>query len=310
MIFKQILDDKTAEIQPEFDQLFQEILLNQSHEGDLLLVQLNAFYNPDAHNYDVGEKISPYMFGPHKEGHSADLHHKFIGSYLTNNLKVEPFDAYLKKHDWTPERKKIIYVLEEEEGISIQYEMLIYLKIWEADLFVKQLFQLTTLAQGEPYDWHFKIAASNRDKTATGSRQHIINKKIKELLDQNFPLISKCINNGFNTQVRNSIAHSKYSFIGRHIHLNNKIESDPFSQLEVLSFNEWIDIFHDTLIIYTQTVRLLTMTEMMYGKAAVNKELLQEIRINRKDPVEEQEYRLLKYRPQFGDWYWKDNDPE
>ena len=74
MLFTVILTEKTQQLQPEFDKLFQAILDNQTHDGDLLLTRVNGFYYPEANNWDNTLVKSPYMIGPNTERHSGYWH--------------------------------------------------------------------------------------------------------------------------------------------------------------------------------------------------------------------------------------------
>jgi hypothetical protein len=305
MLFLDILNTKTQELQPEFDKLFVTILDRQSHDGDLLLINVNGFYYPKVYEWTNVENKNPYMIGLNTEGHSDYWHSKFINNYRKTSISEISFSEYSKKFKWSKETADEITQLTESETTSIQLEMLIYLKIWEADLFIKKLYQLSSISQGEPYDWHFKIAESNRDKQSTGSRDEILRKKVRDRWKDEFPKIYAAINKAYSSQLRNSIAHSKYSFMSRFIHLNNHIKADPAAQTEVLTFNDWIDMFHDTMIIYNQLTRLSILIDKFYSEAAKKNDLLFEIRINRKDPEEKTVYSLLKYRPEWNDWRFK-----
>ena len=311
MLFKNILDQKTAELQPEFDNLFLDTLKNQSHVGDLLLIQVNGFYNKENHKYtNIEKKLSPYVIGHGHEGHSENLHHQFIGNYIKDAISTQPYDEYKNLHKWNPESIEERDELEKQEADSIQKEMLIYLKIWEGDLFIKKFYQLIRLNNGLDYDWHFSIAESNRDKKATGTRDNIIRRKIRDKLKEKYPTIYTGIENAYKSQIRNSIGHSKYSIHGSYIHLNNYIEEDQYSQIQVVSFNEWVNIIHDTLIIYTQQTRLLNIIDKFYSNLSMKTDLTMEVKVNRTDPINVIEYHLLKHRPQWNDWYWKANDEE
>jgi hypothetical protein len=303
MLFTDILNKKTQELQPEFDKLFDDILKNQTHDGDLLLTRINGFYYPEANNWDNTLVKNSYMIGPNTEGHSDHWHYKFIHNYRQNAIANVSYEDYLKKFEWSEARAKEIEVLTESEATSIQLEMLIYLKIWEADLFIKKLYQLTKLSLGEPYDWHFKIKESSRDTSnTTGKREEIIRLKIRDRIKDKYPNLFAAIKNAYKTQIRNSIAHSNYYFIGRYIHPSNFIKNDAASQIQVLSFNEWIDMFHDTMVIYNQLIRFSHLIDNVYSKAAHDNNLLFEVRLNRIDPIEKTEYYILKYRPEFNDW--------
>jgi hypothetical protein len=278
-------------------------LNNQSHEGDLLLIRVNGFYYPEVNNWNNTLIKNPYMIGPNTEGHSDLWHYKFIHNYRQNSVSALPFDEYINNFKWSEEKQKEIDILTESECTSIQLEMLIYIKIWEADLFIKKLYQLTRLAFSEPYDWHFKIKESNRDNSpSTGNREDIIRNKIRDRLKNKYPNIYSAIKNGYKTQIRNSIAHSNYYFIGRYIHPSNYIKNDPASQIRVLPFDEWVDMFHNTMVIYNQLIRFSHLIDNIYSKAAKDNNLLFQVRLNRTDPTEKTEYYLLKYRPEFNDW--------
>jgi len=248
------------------------------------------------------------MISPNKEGLSDHSHYEFIHNYRTQAISHLTHEEYIKLHEWLPERKKEIDELVATESMSIQLEMLIYLKVWEADLFIKKLYQLTLLSLGESYNWHFSIAESSRDKEATGTRETIIRKKVRNRLQKKYPTIYSAIKNAYKTQIRNSIAHSNYSFLSRNIHPNNYIKKDKASQLHSISFDEWIDMFHDTMVLYNQIIRCFNNVDLLYAKVAAENKLLMEIRINRKDPSEKTEYHLLKYRQEWKDWKWNSNE--
>lgn len=306
MLFQSILDYKYRELLPSFEALYQQILNIQTHESDLLLVHLNGFYHPEVYEWDnVKEKLSPYMFGPNHEGHSAHTHHGFIGEYIRKNLSDVDYEAYKASVVHDPERVKEIEELNFKEAISIQTEMLIYLKIWESDTFIKQYYQLANLLAGQPYDWHYKLMKTSRDKGATGSRDEIIRRKIRNQFKGVVPRLYDAFRDSYNFQIRNSIAHSQYSILGRYISLNNHVKEDPYSQLHSQSFEQWVDRFHETLVIYTLLHNFLTRVNNNYGAVALENDLAIPIRITRKDPIEEQEYKMIYYREFFKDWGWQ-----
>lgn len=309
MIFRSVLNKKTALLQPEMDNLINAVHKQQTHPGDLLLIHINGFYNREAYTWtNLDKPISPYMIGPGSEGYSEALHHEFIGEHLKKNILDKDFDQYKSLVEWNAEREAEIRALETEEAYSIQHEMLLYLKIWEMDAFIKKLYQLTRLAGGQHYDWHFSIAESNRDTKATGSRDKIIREKVRDVLEMEFPQIYATMKNAYKSQLRNSIAHSAYSIHGRYIHLNNYIKEDPASQISVVPFDEWIDIFHDTLVFYSQIARIMAMVDHFFNRVVTQTFETVEIRINRLDPARSVTYHLLKHRPGINHWYWAAND--
>ncbi|HXI01201.1 MAG TPA: hypothetical protein VNI52_13120 [Sphingobacteriaceae bacterium] len=306
MLFKDILDKKTKLLYPVFDELHNIAGQNQTHPSDLLLIHENAFYNPEAHTWDnMKKKVSPYMIGPNHEGHSAYTHHDFIGEYISRNLIISSYEQYLESLVYADSRRQEIDNLQFQESISIQFEMLIYLKIWESDNFIKQFYQLALLANGQPYDWHFEIKESNRGPKGTGTRETILRKKTRDSVEFILPELYSSIKRSYITQVRNSIAHSQYSILGRNINLNNQVEGDEANLLRNLTFDQWIGIFHETLVIYTQLQRLMNEVNLNYGSMALQNEGQMEVRINRTDPKKEFQYLNLYYRADWQDWGWQ-----
>lgn len=303
MIFNDILVSKAKILETEFDKLFELVLKNQNHYGDLLLVHENGFYNPDILKFNNSErKYSPYTIGPSHEGHSESLHYKFIHSYRTQGKVKIKYDEYIEKLKWNPERREEIEELQEIEGTSIQLEMLVYLKIWESDAFIKKFYQLARLLHSEKYDWHFKIAERKGEKGCTGVRHEIIRTKIRDRFETLLPNIYNAFKNAYRSQIRNSIAHSNYSFLSRHIHPNNYKEGDPSSTIQSLGFDEWIQMFHDTMIIYNEYIRFFNDVNQYYAKIAQENKGLIEIQINRSFPTVKTEYLDMKYRPKWNDF--------
>lgn len=114
--------------------------------------------------------------------------------------------------------------------------------------------------------------------------------------------------NSYRTQIRNAIAHSKYSFNGRNIHLHNSIKEDPHSSLSNLKFDDWIDVFHDVMVIYNLTIYFFNKVGDHYTKKARENGLQQEVRLKRNDPKMSTEYKVLEYIPNSGRWVWYRND--
>lgn len=182
MIFGDKFNDLNVLYQPEFDKIIQLASKNQAHKGDLLLWYLNGFYNPNTFlsNLNNQTNLIPYSIGPGKEGWSEETHYSFINHYRTTNISQYTHEEYLKFLDKAKQEQINIENLIEKETISVQQEMLVYLKIWESDMIIKRFYQLMRLVNGEPYDWYFKIAESSRNSISTGTRQVIIRKKIRD----------------------------------------------------------------------------------------------------------------------------------
>ena len=169
-------------------------------------MHINGFYEESISESNTfsEKKYNPHVIGLGPEGHSELTHYSFIHKYRTTNISKLNYPDYLKLHEYTSDRSKEIEELIDLEETSIQLEMLVYLKFWEADLIIKKLYQFVRILYGEPYDWYFKVQESSRDKNASGSRQDIIRLKIRDRLQKHSQIIYALITNTYKTQIRNS----------------------------------------------------------------------------------------------------------
>ncbi len=307
MIFKDKLEKIKNEINPEFQKLINYAWLNQTYYTDLLLVYVNGFFEQNILNWNKTNKnkLNPHVIGPGVEGHSEDTHYAFINKYRHEFLTSVPYQEYLKKIEWSNKKEDQIRIqnLADFEESTIHLEMLIYLKIWEADLVIKKFYELSRMINGENYDWYFKISNSNRDSNSTGTRQEIIRNKIRDKLKPYSEKIFQLLKNSYCPQLRNSIAHSKFSFQGRNIHLNNFIEGDPRSQLKTMTFDKWVEIFHSTIVIYNSYIKINNAINDFYGKIAMENDNVLLIRITEKN---NKQYVLpVEYRTKWKDWNYK-----
>jgi len=307
MLFKEILEEKTNIIRPEIDKLLNIAWEKQNHIGDLLLFRINGSYMEDISllNNEAGKKFNPHIIGPGTEGFSERAHYVFIHKYRTENVFQKSYKDYLNEIKWNLQNRKVIEEAEELEAISIQNEMLIYLKIWEADLIIKRFYQFARAINGEPYDWYFKLAESARDENCTGKRQDIIRLSFRDKIKVHSPILYQIIKNTYKTQIRNSIAHSKYSFLGRCISLNNFITDDPYSQLKGVSFDEWIDIFHNTIVLYNEYLRMNNLINEFYSNLAIKNNNSMEIQITTSAG---KYFSYLEFSKEWKDWSFKIKD--
>jgi hypothetical protein len=307
MIFTDLLSKYGKELHSEFESILNLCFENQFHKGDLLLWKENGFIQEELLNFKTsdGKKFSPHVIGPGISGHSEFTHYDFINQYRHSNISNISYPGYLEKVKYSPEKKDEIDKLLSFENTSIQIEMLIYLKIWEADLMIKKLYELTRIINGETYDWYFSVAESSRDKSATGTRQDIIRKLIRDKIAPKTQFFSDWITSIYKTQIRNTIAHSNYSISGRTISLNNFIKEDPASQLHSLTFDEWHEIFHKLLLMHNEYLWLGNTINSIYADKFKKGEKI-EILITEKNG--KQYTHELDYRLEFNDWHYKINN--
>jgi hypothetical protein len=228
-----------------------------------------------------------------------DIFYEVLYHDMTNNFMV-----WLVK----PDNENIIFIQQNSLKMvtSIQLEMLIYLKFWEADMVIKKLYQLVRLLDGKYYDWYFKVCNANRETKCTGKRQDIIRKKIRDKIKPHSTILYDIIKETYITQIRNSIAHSNYSFLGRNIHLNNHIKNDSHANIRALGFDKWIDMFHNTISLFNEYIRMNNIIHEYYSKIAANNNNVLEVQVTEKN---ENQYPLyVEYIPEQKRWMYKQND--
>jgi hypothetical protein len=49
--------------------------------------------------------------------------------------------------------------------MTLQVELMVYLKFWESDVILRKLYQLSNLAQAKNYDWHYRLEKDDSRQT-------------------------------------------------------------------------------------------------------------------------------------------------
>jgi hypothetical protein len=110
---------------------------------------------------------------------------------------------------------------------------MVYTHIWEAKPFLKKLYRLAHLWNGERYAWNVQIPDM--------SKHNFIRTDIRKIFEDKKSPLFQIIKNGFHTSLRNAFAHSEYHFdtmnAGRRIILNKKNKESW--ELKEISFNDW-----------------------------------------------------------------------
>jgi hypothetical protein len=298
MLFNDILKEKYDQLAPVFNKLFDLAIKNQTHSGDLLLVMENAHLTEES-DPDDNEKVKLfYNIGPTMDYHCETANHNFIKQYIRSVITM-PYEDYKALHVYSPEKSKEIDDILFEESNTIQVEMLIYLKIWEGEAFLKKMYQVSRLVTGQDYDWHLRI--THKKKKAREMERHELLTKLKENLQQGVPELFDVVNRVHRSQLRNAIAHSQYAMLGRNIMLNNQNKRNSEHQ-HGFDFNEWVDLFHDTLTIYTLYEVMFDKVKEYYFETAKEFNLKKEVRVTRLYPEERRSLILLYSREYFKDW--------
>lgn len=183
---------------------------------------------------------------------------------------------------------------EYHERLTLNLELLIYLKFWESDLLLRQLFNLTNLASGKYYDWDFILEYS---------RRKLIRNQIQNPLKDICPKAYKLIDETYSSQIRNAIAHSKYYFMGRNIQLANKEENEHY-ELHNIPFDDWEIRFHKTLLFYNFIIGNLQKYDKLYQAEVSDKHFGLPLSTPRLTNLGLRKTQWAKYDDTWNRWLW------
>jgi hypothetical protein len=127
----------------------------------------------------------------------------------------------------------------------LHMELMVYTHIWESKPFLKKLYRLARLWNGEQYIWNIQVPDSGKHKFITQS--------IKKSFEEKENKLFQVIENGFHSSLRNAFAHSEYLFDT--LSNNRRIILDNYSgeswELKEISFDDWSKRFvYSALLCY------------------------------------------------------------
>jgi hypothetical protein len=299
MLFNEILKEKFDTLSPLFNALFDLAIKNQTHSGDLLLVMEHALLAEERDLDDPEKQKLYYNIGTGMDYHCETASHDFIRQYIRSVIDMSYTD-YKALHRYSAERSEEIDEIVFEESNTIQTEMLIYLKIWEGEAFLKKMYQVSRLINGMDYDWHLMIGFGGQRTSGIMERFEVI-RALKENLKEKAPGLFNVVKRTHWSQLRNAIAHSQYAMLGRHIVLNNYVHGKVEHKLG-LDFDEWVDVFHETLTIFTLYEMFFNRVREYYYELTLPHNLKKEIRVQRRFPEERSFLLVLHSNEHLKDW--------
>lgn len=152
---------------------------------------------------------------------------------------------------------------------------MVFLKLWESDVILRKLYQLSRLAQGKNYDWYFTIKKDD-------SRHTIIRELIRDPIKTICPKYYKLLKDIYLSQIRNTAAHSQFYIVGKKLGFNNYDPAD-LAPLTQITFDEWEDRFHNLVLLYNALIRCSQKTYTEYVTEQQDKHFGLQIRITKKD---------------------------
>lgn len=142
----------------------------------------------------------------------------FLSSFLNNKYSNETLNQEVKFDEH-----------------KTHLELMIYSHIWESKPLLKKLYHIANLDDNNEYDWKLKIPDLTKYK--------FISEKIKTPLIKNKRKLANIIESSFHSSLRNSFAHSEYTFDTlnnkNRIILHNYKDKDISWALSHISFSDW-----------------------------------------------------------------------
>lgn len=295
MIFIDLIRELENSVTEAVDELFNAAWANQTHPQDMLLADQHGFHSEMLAGPLVRKQhhLSPYVIGSDEIGFGEETFYKFIHWYRQSHL--------LDKADFEKQVAEDEEARKQEE-LTVQLELSIYLRFWEADSLLKQYYQLSSLASGEPYDWHLKIPVYSRQ----GSKHSVIRKKIRDRVKDICPAFYALVKSNYVSQVRDAIAHSQFYIMGRSIYfLNYSDVPAAHSILKGMSFDEWYRTFHSTLLLHNATIGAFKRYRKRYKELTLANGNRISIRII--SPDDSESFSDLGVRYDRDEWIWHKN---
>lgn len=268
--------------------MFQKAERSQANENDIFLVYLHGFKHPDE---ELCRKngLNPYMKGPDFAGHSLNDFLDFLNAYNESNFKRRA-DFYELLVDPNEKENAI-----KNEKLSIDIEFLIYMKFWEADLILRRLYNLSKLLYGQDYHWDFNQKLFTKRKT-------LIHDYIQNPLKTKCPSFYNLIKEIYWPKLRNAIAHSNYTFLGRNVNL----EDDYLNRFSI-SIEDWEEVYHKTVLLGFYLVKSLEDLNQKFIENAENKQFGIPIKIPERDSLRLKRTKWLKFDYERRDWVLYEN---
>jgi hypothetical protein len=287
MLFKETLLQYEDYVKDATKELFDVAFSNQVHETDLLLVLENGLKQNYSQETLERLKISPYSIGPDHIGLRYSSFYEFINQYRKSIFKKADHLTEINKQ---PNNRNYFY------NYLVEQELLIYLKFWETDLILRRLFNLSRLARCLDYSWEY-------DQKRFNERRKIVKDEIQSNLKKITPKFCQLLEDIYNRQIRNAIAHSQYYLLYDTIILTNKTENSAY-KLDAISYNDWEILFHKTILFYNYLIHFFNEFSKKYQEMEYDKQNGLLIEFPEKNSKGNNKIGWVKFNKDFSRWYW------
>jgi hypothetical protein len=179
----------------------------------------------------ANQKFNPNVIDNREDKYKDETRRKFFVQFL------QTFYAFPTGTEHTDDNEQRMHM-----------ELMVYSHIWESDPFLKKLFRLAKIFNGDPYPWQVNIPAMGK--------HNFVRNEIRDVFRQQGHGLNQVITNGFHSSIRNAFAHSQYSFDenGRRIWFDNY--NGEVWELENIGYDDWSSRFVYSALLGYYIVRI------------------------------------------------------
>lgn len=217
MIRETFSDKYNEEVRIVIRELFNICKQTMKHPGDLLVCQQNGFIGLGAPSLGIGITGLNYM------QQLNQIVYPGIGKTTNNN------ECFVNS-------RSIFFNGTTDFEQSIEEEMHRYHLIWENGYFLKTLKEISHLLNGENYDWELDIDSKTGATRSNYIKDAIITKFSKA------PKFQNLLEETYNKDLRNAIAHTQYRLIQGGIVLTS-IKDNNHQPFYGITFEKWEEIY-------------------------------------------------------------------
>lgn len=217
MIRETYSDKYNEEVRIVIRELFNICKQTMKHPGDLLVCQQNGFIGLGAPSLGIGITGLNYM------QQLNQIVYPGIGKTTNNN------ECFVNS-------RSIFFNGTTDFEQSIEEEMHRYHLLWENGYFLKTLKEISHLLNGENYDWELDIDSKTRATRSNYIKDAIITKFSKA------PKFQNLLEETYNKDLRNAIAHTQYRLIQGGIVLTS-IKDNNHQPFYGITFEKWEEIY-------------------------------------------------------------------
>lgn len=216
-----------------------DYIRNCCSDHNYLLFLADAEYQPQYY----GTGFSPYVIENKIDHYKDETRQRFFTQFM------ETFYSFANNLQQTTDNE-----------YRLTMELMVYCHLWESKPFLKQLFRLSSLVSGKPYEWKVEVPEM--------SKHDYIRKAIRDTFKKSGLSIADIISKGFHTSLRNAFAHSEYGIDEKYSIISLDTYKGAAWDIKDITFDDWTIRF-----VYSAFLYYHFLNEKQRKRESINKDL-------------------------------------